>query len=364
MDIGIPCERRPYEFRVALTPAAVNTLVRAGHRVYVEHDAGRGSGFRDDDYEAAGAIIGYSGEEIFLRAELLLKVTRPIPEEFDYMQEGQMVAAFWHLASANRKKVEILLRRKVTALAWETLQEPDGSLPVLHALSRLAGKMAPFLAARFLQNDLGGKGILLGGIAGVPPAEVVIIGAGSVGFAAAQAFAEVGATVYLLDKRIRVLQSACQQLGHQVITMLASKHNLAKVTAFADVLLSAVLLPGQRAPIVVTREMVQRMKPRSVIIDYSIDQGGSVETIRPTTHQDPVFVAEGVIHYGVPNMTGIIGRTATHVLSNVTIDFVQALARDGLAKAMAGSPAIARSVNVMDGKIVHPGLQRLFQERA
>ncbi len=364
MDIGIPRERRPYEFRVALTPAAVSMLVQAGHRVYVEHDAGLGSGFRDGDYEAVGATIGYSGEEIFLRSELLLKVTRPIAEEFNYMHEGQMVAAFWHLAAANRKKLEILLQRKVTALAWETLQEPDGSLPVLHALSRLAGKMAPFLAARFLQNDLGGKGILLGGIAGVPPAEVVIIGAGSVGFAAAQAFAEVGATVYLLDENIKALQNACQRLGHQVTTMLASQHNLAKMTAFADVLLSAVLLPGQRAPIVVTREMVQRMRPRSIIIDYSIDQGGSVETIRPTTHRDPIYVAEGVIHYGVPNITGIIGRTATHVLSNVTIGFVQTLARDGLAKAMEDVPAIARCVNIRDGKIVYPGLQPLFQERA
>ncbi len=362
MDIGIPREKSPYEYRVALTPAAVSTLRHQGHRVYIEHNAGLGSGFSDGHYEEVGAIISYSSEEVYLRSELLLKVTRPMPEEFNYMQERQIVAAFWHLASANRKKMKMLLEKRVTAIGWETVEETDDYLPVLHVMGNLAGKLAPFLAERFLQNDLGGKGILLGGIAGVPPAEVVIIGAGSVGSAAAEAFLDVGATVYLLDKKLSALQRACQQLNRRVTTMLASEHNLLKVTAFADVLLSAVLIPGQRAPIVVTRRMVQRMRPRSVILDYSIDQGGSVETIRPTNHRDPIFVEEGVIHYGVPNITGIIGRTATHALSNTTVGYILAIANNGLEKAMVEVPAIRRGVNVMDGQILHPALQEIYKE--
>ncbi len=360
MDIGIPKERRESEYRVALTPAAVFQLVGRGHRVFVERGAGEGSGFMNQDYLDAGATVVYSPEEVYHRAELVVKVARPLQGELELLHEGQILMAFMHLASAHPNKLETLLERRVTVIGLETIEEDDGYLPVLHPISKMAGRLAPHIASRFLQNDAGGKGILLGGVTGVAPAEVVIIGTGTVGTEAAITFANTGASVYALDINHRALERLEERSPHRVVTLSATRHNIRKVLKFADVLLLAVYRPGYRAPVVVRREMLKTMRPRSVIIDFSIDQGGAAETSRPTTHSSPTYVVDGVIHYCVPNITGVVGRTATHAISNALLPFVCAIANMGLDAAIREHPALARGINVRDGQIVHPALRELY----
>ncbi|NPA91611.1 MAG: alanine dehydrogenase [Chloroflexi bacterium] len=361
MDISIPKERRDSEYRVALTPAAVQQLVSRGHRVFVERDAGEGSGFTNQDYLDAGATVVYSSEEVYRRGELIVKVARPVQQELDVLYEGQIIMAFMHLASAHPNKVQTLLDRKVTVIALETIEEEDGYLPVLHPISKMAGRLAPHIASRLLQNDAGGKGILLGGVTGVAPAEVVIIGTGTVGTEAAVAFANTGASVLALDINPRALERVEQRTRQRVVTLSATAHNIRKVLRFADVLLLAVYKPGYRAPIIVRREMLKTMRPRSVLIDFSIDQGGAAETSRPTSHSSPTYVVDGVIHYCVPNITGVVGRTATHAISNALLPFVCAIANEGLEQALQTHPALARGVNIRDGQVVHPALQELFR---
>lgn len=356
MNIGIPCERRPDENRVGLTPAGVERLTDAGHRCYVESGAGVGAGFRDEDFTSAGAQIVYSGEEVYGRADLVLKVARPIAKELAWLRVGQTVMAFWHLASASPDNLEALLRMRVTAIAYETIQADDGSLPVLRPMSQIAGRMAASVAAGLLRNDRGGKGILLGGVPGVPPAQVVILGAGTVGTNAARAFNGLGATVYVLDQDLRRLEQLAERCA-PVITMVSHPFNVRKVVRFADVLITAVLVPGQRAPILVTREMVREMRPRSVILDIAIDQGGCVETSRLTTHRTPTFVEEGVIHYGVPNMAGVVGRTATHALNNATWPFIQRITAEGIEAAIQRDAALARGVATHAGQVMAAGLE-------
>ena len=358
MNIGIPRERRVEEHRVGLTPAGVELLTAAGHTCYVESDAGRGAGFSDVDYERAGARIVYAPQEVNGRADLVLKVDRPTAEEVEWLCEGATLMGFLHLAAGRRDRVEALLAKQITAIAYETVQNDDGSLPVLAPLSQMAGQMAPQVAAGLLQNDRGGKGILLGGVPGVPPAEVVIIGSGTLGTAAARAFLGAGASVYVLDKdlaRLQHLDEKCAP-GGRLITLVAHPFNIRKVIQFADVLVGAILVPGERAPIVVTREMVRSMKPRSVILDISIDQGGCVETSHPTTHRDPTFVEEKVTHYCVPNMTAVVARTATHAFNNAAWSFIQAIANIGLDAALDRLPALRRGVATRSGRIVNPAL--------
>jgi alanine dehydrogenase len=358
MDIGVPREGREDEYRVGLTPAGAELLTAAGHSCSVEHDAGRGAGFSDIDYERAGARIVYSTEEAYGRADLVLKVSRPTAEEAEWLREGCILMGFLHLAVAQRARVEALLARRITSIAYETIQTEDGSLPVLAPLSQAAGRMTPELAATLLQNHHGGKGILLGGVPGVPPAEVVIIGAGTFGKAAARAFLGAGATVYVLDQNLSHLQyldEVCG-MGGRLITIVSHNFNIRKVVKFADVLVGAVLVPGERAPIVVTHEMVKTMKPRSIILDISIDQGGCIETSRPTTHHDPTFIEEGVIHYCVPNMTSVVARTATHAFNNVAWPFIKEIANNGLATAIGRLPALARGVATHDGNVISPAV--------
>jgi len=362
MDIGIPRERRPDENRVGLTPAGVELLAADGHRCYVERGAGLGAGFGDEDFARAGAHIVYSGEEAYGRADLVAKVARPTAEELGWLRAGQAVMAFWHLASASPDNLETLLRQKITAIAHETIQADDGSLPVLKPMSQIAGRMAANIAAALSRNDRGGKGILLGGVPGVPPAEVVILGAGVVGTYAAQAFSGVGAAVYVLDRDLSRLETLAQ-LCPGVVTMVSHSFNLRKVVRFADVLVGAVLTPGVRTPILVTREMVREMKPRSVILDIAIDQGGCVETSRPTSHRASTFVEENVIHYCVPNMPGVLGRTATHALNNATWPFLQLIAAQGVEAALAQNSALARGVATHAGKIISPALARNADRR-
>ncbi|MGE5374372.1 MAG: alanine dehydrogenase [Bacteroidota bacterium] len=355
MIIGIPKERRPFESRVGLPPAAVEILSQHGHQVYVEHTAGASLGFDDREFEKAGARIAYSPEEVFGRADLLLKVARPTRDEIEWLQPGSAIAGLLHLSSARRDKVDTLLAKKITSIAYEQIQLPDGSLPVLRPLSQIGGAMAAQIAARLLQNNWGGKGILMGGVPGVPPAEAVIIGAGMVGTYAAQMFLGMGAHVTVIDRNINALQAIWDR-NPCITTMMSTKRNIVRAAGFADVLVGAVLVPGQRAPILVTREMVRAMKPRSVIIDVSIDEGGCVETSRPTTHEHPVFIEEGMLHYCVPNMPGAVARTATYAFVNAAMPYIEKIANLGIDAAIESDPAISRAVNTHNGDLVHLSL--------
>ena len=358
MIICIPKERRDSEYRVGLTPAGVRLLAKDGHTCFVEHEAGVGSGFNDFDYQQAGAQIVYSGEEVYGRAELLLKVARPTVQEFDWMLEGQTVMGFLHLAAGRAEKYELLAKKKITAIGFEIIQEDNGELPVLIPLSQLGGRMIPQIASKLSQNNFGGKGILLGGVPGVPPAEVIILGGGTAGSSAARNFIGMGASVYVLDHNLSRLRDLDLEFRGRVVTMVSHAFNIEKVCRFADVLVGAVLVPGVRAPVIVTREMVNSMRPRSIILDLSIDQGGCVETSRPTTHSNPTFIEEGVIHYCVPNLGGVIGRTATHALNNASWPFVQRVAALGVENALNETKALRRGIYTHQGEMIHPSLHQ------
>ena len=360
MNIGIPREHRPFEYRVGMAPKGLSLLVRHGHICYVEHNAGLGSGFSDEEYQEAGAQIVYSAEEAFLRGEMILKCLRPTDDELQWLREGQILAGFLMLPSARRSKIVALLEKRVTAISYELIEDEHGELPVMKPMSQIGGRMCAQVAACCLENRAGGKGILLGGVPGVPPAEVVIIGAGVVGMEAARAFLGMGASVYVLDNNLRKLQHVDEIFGGRVVTMVAHPFNVAHVCTFADVLVSCVRVPARRAPIVVTREMVRLMRPRSLIMDVSIDEGGSVETARPTQHDRPTYVDEGVIHYCVPNMPGVVARTATHAYLNAAWPFVQSLAAEGVEAAMTQDQGLAKGVTIHNGAILDPRLAEQF----
>lgn len=354
MNIGIPKEQRTFEYRVGLTPAMVQMLCRTGHVVYVEHEAGLGSGFSDMDYEAAGGRIVYSPHEVFGRADLVLKVARPLLEEIQWLRPGTAIAGLLHMSSARLDKVELMLQKNITSIAYEQIQLADGTVPVRRPLSQIGGRLAAQIGARLLQNNSGGKGILLGGIAGVPPAEVVIIGAGIAGACAARAFIGLGAHVTVLDIDLNQLQRIYEQ-NPGIVTMLSTPVNVARACAYADVVVGAILVTGERPPIVVTREMVRGMKPRSVIMDISIDEGGCVETSRPTTHEHPTFIEEGIIHYCVPNIPSVVARTATYAFLNSAFPFIEEIANHGVEAAIRENPAIQHGVYTYQGEIVqHP----------
>lgn len=352
MNIGIPKERRPFEERVGLSPAGVEILTQHGHQVYVEHEAGVGASFDDREFEQAGARLVYSPEEVFVRADLMLKVARPTRQELDWLRPNTVLAGQLHLAATRQDKIEVLLEKKITAIAYEQIQAADGSLPVLRPFSQIGGKMAASIAALLLQNNWGGKGMLLGGIPGVPPAEVVILGGGVVGMCATYAFLGLGAHVTVIDRDMNVLQQVANRFPN-VVTMISIKRNIEKATAYADVVVGAVLISGERTPILITREMMRAMKPRSVFIDVSIDQGGCSETSRPTMHDRATYVEEGVIHYCVPNMPGVVARTATHAFVNAAMPYILEIANLGPEKAIAQNPALEKAVNTHNGELVH-----------
>jgi len=349
MNIAIPKESRAFEYRVGLSPAGVEILAQNGHQVFVEHDAGVTTGFSDADYEKVGARLVFSTEEAFGRADLLLKVSRPVHDELNWLRAGTILAGFLHLASAQQDKIDILLEKKITSIAYEQITAPDGSLPVLRPFSQIGGAMAAQIAARLLQNNWGGKGILMGGVPGVPPAEVVILGAGVVGTSATQMFLGMGAHVTVIDQNLVALQRIWDR-NPCVVTKLSTKRNIEGSVKYADVVVGAVLTSGQRAPILVTREMVRSMKPRSVIMDVSIDEGGCVETSHPTTHEHPVYIEENVLHYCVPNMPGTVARTATHAFVNSAMPYILEIAALG-PDAILNNSSIEPAVNTYDGKL-------------
>jgi len=335
-----------------MSPAGVEMLTQNGHQVYVEHDAGIGAGFSDQEYESAGARISYSSDEVFGRADFLLKVTRPTNEEMEWLRPGTAIAGLLHLASSRRNKVDILLEKKITSIAYEQIETADHSLPVLRPFSEIGGSMTATIAARFLQCNRGGKGILLGGVPGVPPAEVVILGAGVVGTYATKAFLGLGAHVTVIGKDLAGMQKIHERFP-TIVTMISTQRNIEKATAYADVVVGAVLVSGQRTPILITRDMVRSMKKRSVIIDVSIDQGGCVETSRPTTHELTTYLEEGVIHYCVPNMPGVIARTATHAFVNAAMPYILDMANHGMDAAIKADPSLEKGINTHNGKLVH-----------
>jgi alanine dehydrogenase len=353
MNYGVPKEVRDLENRVGMTPAGVHALVGFGHTVYVEGGAGSGAGFTDEEFRAVGAEIVYSAEEAYGRADVVAKVTRLTTPEYAFLREGQTILSFTHLAVASRDLVEALQEHSITAIAYEMIQADDGALPVLLTSSEVAGRLAPVIAGEFLASTRGGRGILLSGVPGVPPAAVVILGAGALGASAARAFLGIGAQVTLLDRDPLRLQHVDEMFSGRVTTLFSTAYNLRRVLEFADVLVGAVLVAGQRAPVLVTREMVKRMRTRALIIDFSIDQGGCIETSRPTTHRNPTYIEEGVIHYCVPTILSLVARTASHALLNASLPYLHEIGLRGVDAAIAQNPVLARGVNVWHGKIVN-----------
>jgi alanine dehydrogenase len=353
MIVGVPKEMKNNENRVALTPAGVRALCLAGHRVLIETQAGAGSGFSDEEYAAAGATMVPSADEVWAKADMIMKVKEPQPSEYEYFREGLLLFTYLHLAP-EPELTQALIDRGVVAIAYETIQLPDGSLPLLTPMSEVAGRMSVQIGAQFLEKTYGGKGILLGGVPGVPPAEVVIIGGGTVGMNAAKRAVGAGARVTILDVNPERLRFLDDIFGSQVTTWMSNSYNIEQAVKRADLLIGAVLIPGARAPKLVKEYMVKQMSPGSVIVDVAIDQGGSIETIdRVTTHSDPTYEKFGVIHYAVANIPGAVPRTATLALTNVTLGYALEIANKGFRKAIEGNPALARGVNVIEGKVTH-----------
>lgn len=350
MDIGIAKEGHHLENRVALTPAGAKTLINAGHTVYLEQGAGEVSGFNDDDYLQVGVKLVYSEEEIFLRSRLLLKVAPPTVEECRMMPEEQIVLTAFHLAVAPVESLKLLLKKKITSVGYEIIEDDEGNLPVVVPMSELAGQMTPLIAGYYLSNSGGGRGILLGGAAGVPPATVVVLGAGTLGINAVKAAKGVGANVILLDSDVNRLRYANDLFRKQLVTYLPFEYNLERAVPIADVIVGAVSIHGEMAPKLITEEMVKSMKPRSLIIDAAIDQGGCVETSHPTNWANPVYVSENIIHFCVPNMPSNISRTATYALSNAILPYAYRIAEVGLAGAMKQDYGLARGVYTFEGE--------------
>jgi len=357
--IGIPRERKLREYRVAQPPHGVRELVRHGHRVLVERGAGVGSGFTDTDYEAAGAELVDDAEAVWSQSEMIVKVKEPIESEYRFLRPGLILFTFLHLAADERLTRE-LMAREVIAIAYETVQLPDGSLPLLAPMSEVAGRLAIQVGAYYLMEPYGGRGVLLGGVPGVAPGRVVILGGGTVGTNAAQMALGLGADVLLFDINVERLRYLEQILHGRFQTRVSSEQVIGEAIREADLVIGAVLIPGARAPKLVTRQMVRAMRPGSVIVDVSIDQGGCVETARPTTHDAPVYDVDGVLHYMVTNMPGAVPRTSTFALSNVTLRYILELADLGLVAAVQRDRALAKGVNVFRGRITHPSVAESF----
>jgi len=350
--VGIPREVKDNEYRVAVTPAGVRELSVAGHQVLVEAGAGVGSAIPDEAYVKYGAELGGSADEVWSSADLVLKVKEPVAEEFDRLREGQVLFTYLHLA-ASRELTEVLMERQVAAVAYETVQLPDGRLPLLAPMSEVAGRMAPQVGAHYLQRESGGRGVLLGGVSGVHPARVVVLGAGMAGSNAAWIAAGMEGEVIIIDKDVDKLRVVDQIHKGRILTVTSNRAAIEHHIERADLVIGAVLIPGARAPVLVTEEMVASMRPGSVVVDISVDQGGCVETIRMTTHSDPIFVEHGVVHYGVGNMPGAVPRTSTYALTNVTLPYVVEIASRGLEEAVRDDSVLAKGVNIYAGGVTN-----------
>ncbi|MFL5286925.1 MAG: alanine dehydrogenase [Rhodopila sp.] len=350
MRIGVPKEIKTQEYRVGLTPAGVRELVQHGHAVVVEADAGSGSGWTDDAFVAAGATIAPDAAATFAAAEMIVKVKEPQPAEIARLHRGQVLFTYLHLA-ADKAQTEGLMRSGATCIAYETVTDRAGSLPLLAPMSEVAGRMSIQVGAHCLEREQGGAGILLGGVPGVPPAKVVVLGGGVAGTNAARMAVGLEASVTVIDKSLPRLKELDLQFGPRATTLFATTEAIEHAVIAADLVVGAVLVPGAAAPRLVTRDIVQRMRPGSVLVDIAIDQGGCFETSRPTTHSAPTFVEHGVVHYCVTNMPGAVPRTSTLALTNATLPFVLALAGKGWQQAMLDDPHLAAGLNVHDGRV-------------
>lgn len=356
MIFGIPKElplfKNTPEFRVGLSPMGVQELILYGAKFYVETEAGKGAGFSDADYEKAGATVVYSKEEAYRRADVVLKVRRPQQEEYSYIKEGQTIMGFIHLVTAPKEFHQVVKDKKITLVGYEIIQRDDGKLPVVIPMSEMAGKLSVQIAGRLLESPGGGRGILLGGIPGIPPAEVVILGAGTLGCNAAKSFAGIGANVYVLDIiRDKLDDLDCHTSGLKITTMFATKHNIEKLVKFADVLICAVLVPGKRSPVLITKEMVKSMRRGSVIIDFSIDQGGCSETSKISPSGKFIYTTDDVIHFCMPNATTLVARTATHTLTSGIFPYLKIIAESGLERTLKENQGLNRGMYAENGII-------------
>lgn len=355
MIIGVPKEVKDHEYRVSVTPDGVAMLCRAGHAVWVEAGAGQGSGFRDEDYRQAGAMVTASKEQVFEKAELIVKVKEPLLAEVPLFRSHHILFTYLHLASLP-ELTKALLEKKITAIAYETIEATDGSLPMLRPMSEIAGRMAVQVGAHYLEKIRGGRGVLLGGVPGVEPGHVAVLGTGVVGSAAIRIAVGMGARVTALNLDVERLRYLDDLYQGRIETRVASTAAIEQAVSQADLVIGAVLVPGAKAPKLVSRTMVSQMKQGAVVVDVSVDQGGCFETTRPTTHSDPVYTEEGVLHYCVANMPGIVPRTSTLALTNATLPYLLRLASDGVERTIRDDPGLAKGVNLKSGLVTCRGV--------
>lgn len=357
MIIGVPKEIKISENRVGLTEAGVKQLVAEGHQLFVQKDAGLGSMISNDDYIRAGAKILNTAEEIYQKAEMIIKVKEPLPPEYNLMKEGQILYTYLHLA-AEPELTKVLCERKVKAVAYETIEDSNGTLPLLTPMSEVAGRMATQVGAYYLQKDKGGKGILLGGVTGVHRGKVTVIGGGVVGINAAKMAVGLGADVTILDVNHARLAYLDDVFQGRITTLYSNTKNIEDSVIASDLVVGAVLIPGRKAPHLVSRQMISKMSPGSVVVDVAVDQGGCIETCKPTSHVNPTFEVDGVIHYCVPNMPGVVARTSTYALNNATFKYGSMIAQMGLEDAIQKSPNLLKGVNCYKGHVVYEPVAR------
>jgi len=350
--VGVPKEIKNNEFRVGMTPGGVAQFVAHGHTMLVEKGAGDGSSFTDAEYIAAGAEMLATADEVFARADMIVKVKEPQPVEIARLRPGQILYTYLHLAP-DFAQTEGLIGSRAVCIAYETVELPNRSLPLLAPMSEVAGRMASQVGAAYLQKPNGGRGVLMGGVPGVLPAKVVVLGAGVVGTSAAYVAMGMGADVTVMDVNLDRLRYLDDIWGNRIRTLYSSKYNVEKIVTEADLVIGAVLLPGAKTPFLVTRDMLPTMKPGAVLVDVSVDQGGCIETTKPTTHADPTYFVDGVLHYGVANMPGAVPNTSTLALTNATLRYGLAIADKGWKQAVLDDAALAKGVNVLDGKVVY-----------
>src|SRR5690242_19278820 len=353
MKVGVPRELKNHEYRVAITPEGVHELSRAGHQVFIEEDAGTGSAIPDDDFAAAGATILPDADEVWQTGDLILKVKEPVPEEYHRMRKGQVLFTYLHLA-ASRSCTDALLESGITSIAYETVQLSDGSLPLLAPMSEVAGRMAPQVGAHHLQSDGGGRGVLMGGVSGVYAAKVVVLGAGVSGMSAAAIALGMQAEMLLVDKNIARLRSANAIYQGHLQTVASNAYEIERAVIDADLVIGAVLVPGAKAPMLVSNQLVSQMKPGSVLVDIAIDQGGCFEDSHPTTHADPTYRVHNSLFYCVANMPGAVPHTSTYALTNVTLPYVLEIANLGWRDALRADPALALGLNTQEGILTCP----------
>jgi alanine dehydrogenase len=360
MLVGVPKETKTDEYRVAMLPVGVEELIRAGHRVLVQAGAGQGSGIADEQYAEHGAEIAADADDVWANADLIVKVKEPLPPEWPKMQSGQLVFTYFHFA-ASAELTQAVIRSGITAIAYETIRDAKGTLPLLTPMSEVAGRMSIQQGAKYLERPFEGRGILLGGVAGVLPANVVILGGGVVGANAAKVAAGLGANVILLDVNLDRLRYIDDVMPPNVTTLYSDRHNILDCLTHADLVIGAVLIPGALAPKLVRHDDLRRMPRRAVVIDVAIDQGGCFETSRPTTHSKPTYIEEDVVHYCVTNMPGAVGRTSTYALCNVTLPYVLQLASKGFAKALADNAGLVQGVNIHKGVVTNAAVAETFK---